>query len=74
MVMKKETIGENAGIIWRMLLYKGSRATMEEIMDSTGLNALDASAAIGWLAREDKVQFFHEDKEDYFDVAREMYY
>lgn len=72
--MKKETIGENAGTIWRMLLYKGSRATMEEIMDSTGLNALDASAAIGWLAREDKVQFFRDGEEDYFDIEREMYY
>lgn len=72
--MKKETIGENAGLVWRTLFYKGSRATMAELMDATGLNALDTSAAIGWLARENKMEFTNKDGEDYFDIARDMYY
>lgn len=72
--MKKDDIGTNAGLVWRTLFYMGRKATMNELLQKTQLNALDLSSAIGWLAREDKVEFFHENDEDYVDVYREHYY
>ncbi|MBQ8008569.1 MAG: winged helix-turn-helix domain-containing protein [Bacteroidaceae bacterium] len=72
--MKKDDIGVNAGLVWRTLFYKGSRATFNELLEKTRLNAIDLSSAIGWLAREDKVEFFHENGEEYMDVYRENYY
>ena len=73
-VMKKDKIGENAGLVWRTLFYKGGGATMNELMDSTGLDVLNVSAAIGWLARENKIEFYTKDGEEFFDVIHEMYY
>lgn len=72
--MKKEEIGNNAGKIWQALFYKGSRATLDEVMDVTGLKSLEAAAAIGWLAREDKLIFSSDGKSCYVDIVREMYY
>ena len=43
--MDKYTIGNNAGIVWK-LLNNGKRWSYR-----------DLNAAIGWLAREDKVYF-----------------
>ena len=72
--MKKNDIGTNAGLVWRTLFYKGSKATFNELLQATGLNSLDLSSAIGWLAREDKVEFFKEGNEEYIDVYRDHYY
>ena len=48
--MKKDNIGTNAGLVWRTLFYKGTKATFNELIEDTGLNAIDLSSAIGWLA------------------------
>jgi len=71
--MKKDDIGTNAGLVWRTLYYRGSKATFNDLLESTGLNALDLSSAIGWLAREDKVVFFYENNEELIDVYRDSY-
>lgn len=54
--MDKTIIGINAGKIWR-LLSNNARWSFEELKIKSGLNDIDLSAAIGWLAREDKVEF-----------------
>ena len=72
--MKKDNIGTNAGLVWRTLFYKGTKATFNELLEDTGLNAIDLSSAIGWLAREDKVEFFCENGEEFIDVYRDSYF
>ncbi len=72
--MKKDEIGTNAGLVWRTLFYKGSKASFNELLQSTGLNVIDLSSAIGWLAREDKVEFYYENDEEVIDVYRDIYY
>lgn len=69
--MKKNDIGANAGLVWRTLYYKGTKATFNDLMKETGLTAIDLSSAIGWLAREDKVVFTQENGEDNIDIYRD---
>lgn len=69
--MNKNTIGENAGIVWSALHNKCS---WEELVKATGLNPLELASAIGWLAREDKIRFSPERGIMYFEVYHECYY
>ena len=51
-----EFAGENAGLVWEKL--KDNRHwEYEELKSATGLTDRDLNAAIGWLAREDKIDF-----------------
>lgn len=70
--MDKYTIGKNAGIVWRAL--QNNKSSWEELVKNTGLNQLELAAAIGWLAREDKIRFFPERDIIYFEVYHEYYY
>lgn len=54
--MNKETIGNWAGIVWQALNEDGA-LTIKEIKKVTKLREKDIYAALGWLAREDKVKF-----------------
>ncbi len=60
-MMILETIGENAGKVWRLLNAKGAPTTFTELQQQTGLAECEMYAAIGWLAREGKV-FFEENE------------
>ena len=65
--MDKHIIGENAGKLWRLLSTDIHRKwNLQEIKESTGFNDLELASAIGWLAREDKIQFEleHHDTKD----------
>lgn len=56
--MDKHFIGENAGILWRLLSTDTQRKwEFSEVKKATGMNDAELGAAIGWLAREDKIQF-----------------
>ena len=61
--MNVQSIGENAGIIWRLLQSENRKWDYLEIKKATGLPDRDINAAIGWLAREDKV-YFETDKDN----------
>ncbi len=56
--MNQESIGKASGMIWNRLNDSGlegvSFATLKKI---SGLRSDEAVAALGWLAREGKVQF-----------------
>lgn len=52
--MDKNTIGENAGVLWR-LLNDGKRWEYEELKAALKLSERDLNAAIGWLARENNI-------------------
>lgn len=55
--MDKHIIGENAGIVWRLLNNENRKWEFKEIKEATKLDELELASAIGWLAREDKIQF-----------------
>ena len=54
--MNKHQIGLNAGVVWR-LLNDNKRWSYGELKKASGLADRDLNAAIGWLAREDKIDF-----------------
>lgn len=60
--MDKHIIGENAGVIWR-LLNNGERWEYESLKAASGLSDRDLNLAIGWLARENKI-FFERSKDE----------
>ncbi|MDH7518022.1 MAG: winged helix-turn-helix domain-containing protein [Candidatus Thermoplasmatota archaeon] len=49
-----EEIGQNAGKIWKVLNLQGP-LTESRLMNSTMLDENQLHAAIGWLARENKI-------------------
>ena len=53
--MNVQSIGENAGIIWRLLQSESRKWDYQEIKKETGLSDRDINTAIGWLAREGKL-------------------
>lgn len=71
--MKNEKIGINAGIVWRTL-HRNDPMTLDDLAKAAELNLPDTAAAIGWLAREDKILFQTEGGEAYFTVYHEHYY
>ena len=48
-------IGENAGKIWKIIVACGE-ATLDYIESETNLSRKEILAAIGWLARENKIK------------------
>lgn len=54
--MDKYQIGTNAGIVWN-ILKDNAHWDYEQLKTATGLTDRDLNAAIGWLAREDKIDF-----------------
>lgn len=73
--MDKNIIGSNAGIIYH-LLSNGKRWNYEDLKDASGLSDRDLNAAIGWLAREDKI-FFESDKsqgKDFLFISSNVYF
>lgn len=71
--MDKVKIGEDAGIVWRTLESKGC-LTIEELKTETGLDLPALFTAIGWLAREDKINFNKENGITSVRLYQERYY
>ena len=57
--MDKIQIGLNAGAIWNTMDADHDKHVwdVEELQQATGLSVPDFYAALGWLARENKVDF-----------------
>lgn len=62
-MMNKYQIGTNAGIVWR-ILSDNSHWDYEKLKEVSGLSDRDLNAAIGWLAREDKIDFDIDEQHD----------
>jgi len=60
----KEKIGSDAGYVWQVLDAQGTKS-VKELKKATKLTEKEIYAAIGWLAREEKLAF-HEDENDLF--------
>ena len=54
--MNVQSIGECAGIVWRLLHGDNRRGEYKELKEASGLRDRELNAAIGWLAREGKIQ------------------
>ena len=61
--MNKHEIGVNAGIIWH-LLSDNAKWSYAKLKKASGLNDKELSTAIGWLAREDKIEFEFKEKDE----------
>ena len=87
--MDKATIGTNAGIVWRTINDSGRPWKYEELKSDSGrpwkyeelksatkLSDRDLNAAIGWLARENKIEFDTElpDGEEVMHVDWNVYF
>ena len=53
--MDKKAIGTNAGIIWN-LLNNSEKWDVSQLMEKSGLTEIEVYTAIGWLARENKIE------------------
>ncbi len=53
--MNKKLIGTNAGIIWN-LLNDYQRWNISQLQEASGLSEREIYSAIGWLARENKIE------------------
>ncbi len=65
--MNKETIGVNAGIIWN-LLNNNEAWNFSKLQKKSGLSEKEIYAAIGWLARENKIEIEERD------TGNDLYY
>ncbi|MEA4985622.1 hypothetical protein SDC9_50648 [bioreactor metagenome] len=65
--MKKETIGNNAGLVWQAL--QNGEMEVKAVKKATKLTEKDLNLALGWLAREGKVNFKEVEKELFVSLA-----
>ena len=74
--MDKVSIGMNAGIVWRVVRNHGPLVGYKELKKASGLSDRDLNAAIGWLARENKIEFATnpDDDSDLFCVELNVYF
>ena len=71
--MDKYEIGNTAGLVWQVLNRKG-KLSFEQLQEETLLDAESVATAIGWLAREDKIDFDEQNGIICFYVYNERYY
>jgi len=50
-----EQIGETAGVVWK-LLSEGGPLSLAKLVERVGVNRDVVMQAVGWLAREDKIE------------------
>lgn len=60
--MIKNSIGENAGKIWKAL-DENSGLSINELQKITKLDSNDLLFSLGWLSKENKVLFFEDSDE-----------
>jgi len=64
----KEKIGSDAGLVWKVLDAQGMKS-VKELKKATKLVDKEIYAAIGWLAREEKLVFDQEDDDLYLSLT-----
>lgn len=62
-IMDKHEIGANAGKVWQ-LLSNNVKWSIKDLQETAGLSEVELYSAIGWLARENKIDFDNSDKEN----------
>lgn len=54
--MEKYRIGNNAGTLWELMNKADHPMSYEELESLSQLTKMDLNAAIGWLARENRIE------------------
>lgn len=57
--MNKKEIGTNAGAIWH-ILCDAAKLDYPTLKSRAGLKERDFAAALGWLARENQIEFYEQ--------------
>lgn len=70
--MDRMKIGLNAGKVWQ-LLSDNAKWSYGDLKIKSGLKDKDLGAALGWLAREDKIEFEQEEDELYVFLCVNVY-
>ena len=65
--MNTEKIGNNAGLVWQAL--QSGEQNVKVVKKATKLTEKDLNLALGWLAREGKVNFKTVEKELFVSLA-----
>lgn len=68
--MHNKLIGETAGVVWKALGAKG-RTALTALPKLVDLDAAVVQQAVGWLAREHKVEFETQGKAVYVKLTAE---
>ncbi|UCE05576.1 MAG: winged helix-turn-helix domain-containing protein [bacterium] len=63
----KNQIGESAGRIWQILNDK-EKVTIQQIPKLLNENTMLSYQAVGWLAREDKIEYHIENNKVYISL------
>lgn len=71
--MDKNKIGIMAGLVWQAL-NKNGKLTTEQLQQETMLDSVSVAMAIGWLAREDKINFEEQNGVTFLYLFKEVYY
>lgn len=71
--MGTDTIGCNAGLIWRLLNERRQKMSYEDLVNASGIAERELCMAIGWLARENKIFISMECGGEYFSIFQEVY-
>ena len=64
----KEKIGADAGNVWKVLDAQGTKS-VKELKKATKLVDKEIYAAIGWLAREEKISLNQEETDLFISLA-----
>lgn len=70
--MNKFDIGDKAGVIWKLLHEKGALTAMQ-IGELTGFREVAIMLSIGWLARENEIEFFEKNDAVYIVLKKTFY-
>lgn len=70
--MGKSEIGLNAGKVWQ-LLSDNAKWSYGSLKRKSGLKDKELGAAIGWLAREDKIEIEQEEEELFLYLCVNVY-
>jgi hypothetical protein len=65
----KEKIGNDAGRVWNVLNEEGTKS-VKELKKLVKLNDKEIYAAIGWLAREEKLVFDLQETDLYLSLVQ----
>lgn len=72
--MNKNSINDNAGIVWRVLNCAGRQVSYQELKRASHLSDMDLWIALGWLAREDKIAIEHAGQSLFFQLDMDIYF
>ena len=70
--MNRMDIGSDAGKVWQ-LLSNNEKCSYESLKEKSGLTDRELGAALGWLAREDKIEFEHQEEVFYIYLCVNVY-